>query len=158
MESNTSQILIREARKDDLKAIKSLLDNSSLPFVDIEEHLMNFIVLEVEENIIGTIGTELYEDTALLRSLAVDKEYQSKGYGQDLYNALISKIKKMNVKNIYLLTETAEGFFNKLGFQKAERESVPASIKQTNEFSTLCPEGAVCMVKILNGNASLITG
>jgi len=156
LESNTSQILIREARKDDLKAIKSLLDNSSLPFVDIEKHLLNFLVLEAEGKIIGTIGAEFYGETALLRSLAVDKGYQNKGYGQNLYNALISKIKKMNVNNIYLLTETAEGFFNKLGFQKTARGSAPPSIRQTNEFSTLCPEGAVCMVKKLSEKASSI--
>ena len=148
-----SQNLIREARKDDLKAIKSLLDSASLPFVDIEKHFLNFLVLEDNGNIIGTIGAEFYTDTALLRSLAVDKGYQNKGFGKDLYNALISKIKKMNVNNIYLLTETAERFFNKFGFQKTARESAPASIRQTYEFSTLCPAGAVCMVKNLNERA-----
>ena len=150
MESNKSQIFIREAGKDDLKEIKSLLDNVYLPFVDIEKHLVHFLVLEENGNIIGTIGAEFYRDTVLLRSLAVDKGYQNKGYGKDLYNALISKIKKMNANKIYLLTETAEGFFNKLGFQKTARESAPPAIRQTYEFSTLCPNGAVCMVKNLN--------
>ena len=155
MESNTSQIIIRETIKDDLKAVKSLLDSASLPFVDIEKHLVNFFVLEISGNIIGTIGTELYGDTALLRSLAVDKDYQNKGYGKELYNALILKIKKMNVNNIYLLTETAEGFFSKLGFQKTDRELVPHSIRHTYEYSTLCQEDAVCMIKNLNEKVSL---
>jgi amino-acid N-acetyltransferase len=149
MESSTSQIIIRKAIKDDLIAIKSLLDNVSLPSVDIEKHLLNFYVLENEGNIVGTIGMELYGDTALLRSLAVKKKYQKKGYGHMLYQALISRAKKVNVNNIYLLTETAEEFFTKKGFKKIAREYAPLAIKQSYEYSTLCPEGAVCMVKLL---------
>jgi amino-acid N-acetyltransferase len=149
VESNTSQFIIREAMKDDLKAIKSLLDSTSLPSVDIGKHLANFFVLENEGDIIGTIGMELYGDTALLRSLAVKKDFQNKGYGQKLYHALISKAKKMDVINIYLLTETAIGFFSNEGFQKVGRDVVPTVIKKTYEYSTLCPEGAVCMVNKL---------
>ena len=150
-----TQIIIREAIKDDLKVIKSLLDNASLPSVDIEKHLLTFFVLENLNNVIGTIGMELYGDTALLRSLAIQKDYRNKGHGEELYSALISKAKKMNVNSIYLLTETAEGFFSTEGFQKIAREEVPPSIKQTNEYSTLCPEGAVCMVKELNEETSM---
>lgn len=151
-----NHIIIREAIKDDLKAIKSLLDNASLPVIDIKKHLLNFLVLEKSGKLIGTIGMEFYEDTALLRSLAIQKNYRNKGYGQEIYYALISKAKKMNVNSIYLLTETAEGFFSKEGFQKIAREQVPPSIKQTHEYSTLCPEGAICMVKRLNDESSLI--
>jgi len=151
-----AQILIREAIKDDLKAVMSLLDRASLPSVDIEKHLLTFFVLENVRTIVGAIGMELYGDTALLRSLVVEKNYRNKGCGKELYYTLISKATKLNVINIYLLTETAEGFFSKEGFKKIEREQVPPSIKQTNEYSTLCPEGAVCMVKRLNEESSLI--
>jgi len=150
-----TKIIIREAIKDDLKAIKSLLDSASLPSVDIDKHLLNFLVLEKSGNLTGTIGMELYGNTALLRSLAIQKDYRNKGHGKELYSALISKAKKMNVINIYLLTETAEGFFGKEGFQKIAREQVPLSIKQTHEYSTLCPEGAVCMVKELIEETSM---
>jgi amino-acid N-acetyltransferase len=144
-----TKIQIRAAVKYDMDAIKSLLDSASLPSVDIEKHLLNFLVLEERAKIAGIIGIELYGDTALLRSLAVTKEYRGKGFGKELCSALISNAKKMNVKSIYLLTETAEGFFRKQGFQKIERDVVPDVIKQTYEYSSLCPEGAVCMVKKL---------
>ncbi|MDH3267982.1 MAG: arsenic resistance N-acetyltransferase ArsN2 [Ignavibacteria bacterium] len=145
-----SQIIIREAIVDDFEAIKSLLNSASLPSVDIKKHLINFYVLENEENIIGTIGMEFYGDTALLRSFVVKKKCQKKGYGHILYQALISRAMKMNVKNIYLLTETADEFFSKKGFKKLVRELVPHPIKQTNEYSTLCPSDSICMVKRLN--------
>lgn len=141
---------IRVATKNDFKEIKSLLDDASLPSVDIENHLLNFLVLERFANLIGAVGMECYGDTALLRSLAIQKDYRNKGYGQELCYALLSKVKKMNINSIYLLTETAEGFFSREGFQKIPREDVPHAIKQTQEYSNLCPEGAICMVKNLN--------
>jgi len=150
-----TKIIIRGAIKDDLKAIKSLLDSASLPSVDIDKHLLNFLVLEKSGTLTGAIGMELHGNTALLRSLAIQKDDRNKGYGKELYYALISKAKKMNVTNIFLLTETAEGFFGKEGFQKIAREQVPLSIKQTHEYSTLCPEGAVCMVKELIEETSM---
>jgi amino-acid N-acetyltransferase len=150
VKSKTPQVIIKEAKKDDLKAIKSLLDKASLPSADIEKHLLNFLVLEIKGNLTGTIGMEFYGESALLRSLAINKDNRNKGFGKELCSALISKAKKMNVNSIYLLTETAEGFFSKEGFQKIKRESVPTSIKQTQEYSTLCPKDAVCMVKVLN--------
>jgi len=151
-----TKITIRNAIEDDLNEIKSLLDNASLPSVDIENHLLNFLVMETSANLIGTIGMECYGDTALLRSLVIRKNYRKKGYGKELYNALKSKLRKTKINSVYLLTETAEGFFSKEGFQKIARADVPLPIKQTKEFRNLCPESAVCMVKILNEETSLI--
>jgi amino-acid N-acetyltransferase len=141
---------IREAKIDDLNKIKTLLDDSSLPSLDIENHILNFLVLETSAKLIGTVGMECYGDTALLRSLAIQKDYRNKGYGKELCYALLSKVKKKNISSIYLLTETAERFFSKEGFKKIAREDVPHSIKQTQEYSNLCPEGAICMVRSLN--------
>jgi amino-acid N-acetyltransferase len=149
MESKTSQIIIREAGSEDLKAIKFLLESVSLPSVDIEKHLFNFFVMDNGEDIIGTIGIEYYGDIALLRSLAVKIEYQNKCYGQKLCHKLIYKAEEMDVNNMYLLTNTAEEFFSREGFQKILRESVPPAIKQTYEYSTLCPSDSICMVKRL---------
>ena len=141
---------IREAKMDDLNKIKILLDDSSLPSVDIENHILNFLVLETPAKLIGTVGMECFGDTALLRSLAIQKDFRNNGYGKELCYALLSKVKKMNISSIYLLTETAERFFSQEGFKKIARENVPLSIKQTQEYSSLCPESAICMVKSLN--------
>lgn len=146
MELNDSPITIRKAVKDDLIEIKYLLDSYSLPTVDIEKHLPHFLVLIDGRRIIGTIGMEVYGKVALLRSLAVNKDFQNRGYGRKLCRMLISKLKKMKVGSIYLLTETAEGFFRREGFNKTSREVAPPLIKQTYEYTTLCPDDAVCMV------------
>ena len=142
--------MIRQSSSEDLDNVISLLKNVSLPIEDIHLHFNNFLVLEIEGNIVGTIGMEVYDEIALLRSLAVSKTFQKKGLGQKLYLKLFEKIKAMGISEIYLLTETAEEFFSKQGFQKVLRDSTPLQIQQSYEFTTLCPSTAVCMCKKLN--------
>ncbi|MGD8305336.1 MAG: arsenic resistance N-acetyltransferase ArsN2 [Ignavibacteria bacterium] len=143
------QTNIREAERKDLNTIKSLLDSVSLPSIDIESHISNFLILEAEGIMMGTIGLEIYDKTALLRSLAVKREFQGKGYGQILCRELLSRAGEFDIENIFLLTETAKDFFTREGFQVIEREAVPDEIKRTNEYSTLCPSDSTCMFKRL---------
>jgi amino-acid N-acetyltransferase len=48
-----------------------------------------------------------------------------------------------------LLTQTAEAFFERHGYQVADRDHVPDEIKQSAEFQSLCPSSAICMTKSL---------
>jgi|GEM_PF-1466424 len=45
----------------------------------------------------------------------------------------------------HLLTTTAENYFAKKRFTKSPRENAPNSIRQTTEFSVLCPSTSVYM-------------
>ena len=143
--------MIRQTSSKDLDKVISLLKSVSLPSEDIHLHFNNYLVHEFEGNIIGTIGMEIYGATVLLRSLAVAEEFQKRGLGQKLYLKLLENIQSMGILGIYLLTETAEKFFIKQGFTVISRESVPSQVKQSYEFSNLCPSTAVCMCKELNG-------
>jgi len=53
------------------------------------------------------------------------------------------------VREIYLLTTTAQRFFERLGYARVPREAAPVAIQRTQEFSTLCPSGSAFMVKRL---------
>jgi amino-acid N-acetyltransferase len=48
-----------------------------------------------------------------------------------------------------LLTETAETFFRRLGYEAIDRHYVSEDLKQSAEFRALCPASAVCMTKSL---------
>jgi len=146
---NEGQIIIRHATENDLEGIKTLLESVSLPSADIDEHINNFLVLENTGNLVATIGIEKYGETALLRSLAVKKEFQYDGYGRKLYQRFILLAEEIGVKYIYLLTTTAETYFSRKGFRRISRNEVPEEIKNTTEYSTLCPSDSVCMVKKL---------
>jgi len=50
---------------------------------------------------------------------------------------------------LYLLTTTAESFFQNFGYRTVERSLVPDLIQETVEFSSLCPDDATVMKKDL---------
>jgi amino-acid N-acetyltransferase len=91
------------------------------------------------------VGLEIYGNNALLRSLAISKEYQCLGYGSLLYQTIIEHAKTYCIKNIYLLTESAEKFFARRGFKKISRKKVETEVKNSLEFTTTCPKSATCM-------------
>ncbi len=86
---NTQNIKVLEARKEDLPAIKVLLDSVNLPLPGVEDHFDNFILLKTENVLRGTVGLEIYNDKALLRSFAVAGAHQGQGFGQKLYLPLL---------------------------------------------------------------------
>ena len=143
------EMILREARKLDLKAICELLESSGLPSPGVAEHLDSFLVMENAECIIGCIGLELYGEYALLRSLAVKKIYRGIGLGIRLYDATLQKAERRGVKRLVLLTETAEGFFRKLGFEVVSRDVVHEDDRMSVEFRDCCPDSAECMMKII---------
>ncbi|RLC71264.1 MAG: hypothetical protein DRI26_05505 [Chloroflexi bacterium] len=53
--------------------------------------------------------------------------------------------RRKGVREIYLLTTTARGFFKKLGFEDVARAEVPMEIQETTEFKDMCPSSASCM-------------
>jgi amino-acid N-acetyltransferase len=48
------------------------------------------------------------------------------------------------------LTETAQAFFQRLGYTAIDRARVSDHVKQSAEFRSLCPDSAVCMSKALH--------
>ena len=130
-----------------IKAI-ALLDKNNLPVSDIHSGTQLFVLVE-DNNVIGTVPAEYNFNDALLRSLSVHEEKRHKGLGIVLVNFIEDYLQKQGVQNIYLLTTTATGFFGKRGYVTINRNEVPKFIKQTTEFSTVCPSTATLMKKEL---------
>ena len=126
-------------------SIVSLLSQYKLPIEDINLEKQRFLGL-IENNKLVTIGAlELYEPSAILRSLAVSHHKQNSGLGRKMVIELISLARSMNIQSLYLLTETATSYFERLGFGISDRSKVPKPVLQSEEFSHLCPDSAVCM-------------
>ncbi len=124
----------------------NLLQQHKLPVADIDEEKILYLLKDAER-IIGTVGVEIFEDCALLRSVSVVKEEQGKGYGKYINKEIEKYVKDAGINCLYLLTTTAKFFFNKQGYCVISRDEVPASVQQTAEFSSLCPASAVVMKK-----------
>ena len=136
------------ARRGDLEAIRWLLDVEFLPSADIDEDaLAHFLVCRDEIGVAGAVGLEVYGEVALLRSLVVTEKHLGCGLGRRLVAGVEELATEMDVRAIYLLTTTAESFFEYLGYKRVARDSVPEAIRSTREFASLCPVTAVVMVK-----------
>jgi amino-acid N-acetyltransferase len=95
------------------------------------------------------IGLEIKKQNALLRSLAVDADYRNRRIATSLVGEIEDYAKSKEVDTLYLLTMTAEAFFEKCGYRRIARDSAPTEIQETTEFRNLCPASAVCMVRHL---------
>ena len=82
----------------------------------------------------------------LLRSVAIKPSSQNQGIGQMLVRKIEEFAIESQIKKLYLLTDTAEHFFYGLDYRKIPRNSTDVRIKQSIEFTTLCPSAPV-MVK-----------
>ncbi|MGY5874265.1 MAG: GNAT family N-acetyltransferase [Candidatus Thorarchaeota archaeon] len=131
----------QRAASDDLDSVLDLLVRVDLPTEGVIGNFHNFIVwyapgtLEVK----GCIGLEVYGSDAVLRSVAVHPEYQGKGVGVGLLQKAIEYARSIQLDRLYLLTDTAEKYFLKHGFEYIDRTIVPQRIGKSIEFTTLCP-------------------
>lgn len=133
----------------DLKMIENLLRKNDLEYEDVFSGNIDFFFAYDSNLLIGVIGLEKFDNKGLLRSLLVKKEYRNKGYGLELCKAFIDYVKNVKIDELYLLTCSAKGFFEKLGFNVFDRDAVPHKLKTAPEFANLCPNYAICMKKEL---------
>lgn len=136
---------IRQAEAHDLEAVLALLRGAGLPTEGVREYFRHFFVAELDGAIVGCVGLELHGAHSLLRSLAVAKEHQKQGLGTRLTQEIIAQASSLSLKEIVLLTTTAENFFQRLGFEKITREEAPREVHKSVEFQSACPTTATCM-------------
>lgn len=127
--------------------IIALLQSQKLPVEDLPARLDAFFVAQEEDKVIGLIGMEHYGEYGLLRSMAVHPDFRNQHIAADLVDTLEQRAAAAGIKAIYLLTETAAGYFIKKGFSTIQREAVPDAVKASSEFSHVCPVSATVMVK-----------
>ncbi|MEJ7645751.1 MAG: arsenic resistance N-acetyltransferase ArsN2 [Chryseolinea sp.] len=127
------------------QAFRTLLNSSKLPADDLN-YQRDMLVSYVEDEVmVGTGGLEIYGDYALLRSLSVKLGTRGKALGTVISEFIIAKARERKLKAIYLLTETARGFFLRKGFTDIPRDQVPAVLQQSSEFSHVCSSSAIAM-------------
>ncbi len=127
--------------------IARLLQQGQLPLAGAREHLRSFMVCRAGSDVVATGGLELYEDVALLRSVAVASTYRSRGIGRALVDALVERAWAHGAQQVALLTTTAERYFERQGFVIVSRASLPGALSASAEFQGACPERATAMVK-----------
>lgn len=136
---------IGAAELADFAEVATLLQSEGLPTDDLNPQLTNFLLARANGVLVGVAGIDVYGTDALLRSVAVHKDFRNFRIAQRLTNDLIKQVRLQGINDIYLITTTADKYFAKQGYTVVDRASVPAHISATQQFSSLCPGSAVVM-------------
>ena len=129
-----------------LAQLEALLRHNNLPVQDCAAQAQNFFGIFDGDELIAAGGLEPAGNYALLRSVVVKEQYRSSGLARSISRYLIDLAEADRKKAVYLLTESAGSYFQKLGFKPLPRADVPPAIAQTRQFSILCPDTASCLV------------
>jgi amino-acid N-acetyltransferase len=145
------------AQPRDLPDVLSLLETAGLPQDGVAEHFGHFMVCRDDGRVVGAVGIERHGDAGLLRSLVVHPASRGKGVGVALTEYALQVARHAGLGRLYLLTETAQAFFPRFGFQPIDRNQADAAVRQSVEFTTACPQSALCMALDLDtpGRSSL---
>ena len=146
-------VTIESAMESDLSAVEGLLAEAGLP-TDVALHFVDFLVARHRGKVVGCGGMEVRGTDALFRSLAVSPAYRGVGLGWRLYEALVGRARQKDVERAYLLTTTIAPLAVSWGFQRMDRDKVPATIRDTTQFRGACCGSAVAMWQDLRAQAS----
>lgn len=142
---STGEGKVRPGSSKEFAAVKRLLVANSLPVDGVPESLQNFLVAFDGQKVIGAVGLEVFENSALLRSAVVDESARGTGLGAQLVEGALAKARVLRLRDVFLLTTTAEKYFPRFGFAPVPRETAPDDMRQSAEFTGACPASAVLM-------------
>jgi amino-acid N-acetyltransferase len=145
-------VTLRSATATDLPDVLALLERAGLPTEGVDaEALASFVIAENEGIPIGVVGLEIYRESALLRSAAVEENWRRSGVGRALIDRALALTQERGIRDVFLLTTTAEDYFPRFGFACIARESAPDAVQASAEFQGACPSTAVVMRKTVRG-------
>jgi amino-acid N-acetyltransferase len=147
---NTIHRPYRRPGAGDFAALLSLLENCGLPTTDLTlASLAHFRVARDGDRISAVAGLVALGHVGLLRSVAVAPAQRGQGLASGLVDTLEQEARRLGLTTLYLLTSSAGEFFGRRGYQVIPREEAPAAIRDSAEFTRLCPATALCMRKAL---------
>lgn len=129
-------------------ALGAALKGVGLPTGDIADAAARFWRFSFADDIpAGFGGLEVHGADALMRSVVTLPPLRGRGFGQAIVRALESEAMMLKCRTVFLLTTTAQRFFEKLDYALIDRAAAPAAIRATAQFASLCPDSAAVMAK-----------
>ncbi len=140
------ELEVNKIDKRNLKDLRVLLLAEALPVETILSAPVQFYEIVTDTGArIGWGGLEIYGDHAVVRSVVIKSVLRKTGAGRVLIKSLIHEARALGLKKLWLLTISAEVFFEKMGFKHALRTDAPKDIQNCEEFTWAHNETAHCM-------------
>ncbi|HVU49337.1 MAG TPA: UDP-N-acetylmuramate:L-alanyl-gamma-D-glutamyl-meso-diaminopimelate ligase [Polyangia bacterium] len=147
---------VMPARAEHKAKIGHLLDRVGILHPVLDQFWPSYLVIpgadasDPKDPLVGCVAVENVGDVALLRMLAVAPERRGEGLGFVLVEAAENRARTQGVRQLYLVTDGAQGYFGeKLGFTACDRKDVDAGIAQTAEYLLARSKSATWMRKDL---------
>ena len=135
----------RSASGPDLPHIATMLHHGGLAAGAARERLGRTMVAEADRAPIATASWERFDRSGLLRSVAVTPEVRRAGAGTVIVAATLKRMLEEGIRDVYLVTESAERFFAECGFKTIERDELPEEITKHPQVTRECPASAPAM-------------
>ncbi|MFM9048863.1 MAG: amino-acid N-acetyltransferase [Actinomycetota bacterium] len=130
-----SDVTLRPARTADVQTVRRLVglftaDGRLLAKapVTLYEDVQEFLVAEIDGRVVGCGALHvMWEDLGEIRTLAVDTEFQHRGVGGSLLDALVDRAYALGLARLFCLTFETE-FFAAHGFHEIEGSPVDHAV------------------------------
>lgn len=140
---------IDRATASDTAAVEQLLAAAGLPLEGAAEALSTGVVARDGKAVVGAAAVEPFGAAGLLRSVVVAEPLRGTGLGRQLVAAAEDLARERGIRELYLLTETASGWFPRLGYGVVPREEARAAVGDSIEFTMVCATSGVPMRRTL---------
>jgi argininosuccinate lyase/amino-acid N-acetyltransferase len=139
---------VRSAKMTDVSDIVSIVNywsdkGENLPRskYDIIHDIQNFVVAEVDGEVIGCACLYIYQTgLAEIRSVGVMPDAQGHGQGKAMIQFLLEQARHIELQRVIVLTRAPE-FFAKLGFGNTPMNSLPEKVIKDCD---ICPKKDAC--------------
>jgi N-acetylglutamate synthase-like GNAT family acetyltransferase len=129
--------------------VKAALIKAGLPADDADAPEVLVWRFERNDVPVGFGGLELHGEVALLRSLVTLPPVRNRGIGTAMVEVIEVEAVARGVRALYLLTTDCVRLFARLGYAPCQRDEIPVAIRNSAQFTALCPATAVAMFKQL---------
>ncbi|MFO0815376.1 MAG: N-acetyltransferase [Gemmatales bacterium] len=148
MSIHKSNCTVRPAVASDVPSIHDLIKYHAQMgrmilrgFDELYADLRSFMVAEDKGELLGCASVHLFwSDLAELKCVAVKETAQRRGIGRAVVDACHADLKRLGIRRAFALTG-ATAFFEKLGYRKVPKDSLPRFIWGE---CVRCPSFPVC--------------
>jgi N-acetylglutamate synthase-like GNAT family acetyltransferase len=118
---------IRDALREDLVYINSILRINGQLGDKEEDDFKDFIVAEVNGSLVGCGMLKDHDDYVEIRKVSVLPEYQKRGIGKKIAHKLLGRVKN---RKCFLLSVDSHSFWGQFGFFVLSEKEEPKEIKE----------------------------
>lgn len=125
---------IEAATAEDVEAIRALLVGAGLAADRVADRVDRFVVVREAGRPVACACLDDHGEAGLLRSVAVAPKRRGGGLARAMVVALLERARRRGHRAVYLLTSTAQGYFERFGFRPVERARVHPAVLTSDQF------------------------